>query len=378
LSWEEQVEGVCVTQPDGIVLNLAGVLHDDEERQAMHEHAETHLAEASWATKVLGVRCVIQIVRGVGGVSRHVDLTSARQFASSQPSPSARDTCLVQYLSELVTGMCQATSGTVYGHQVHAMQRAGLCALGAIVDCFSKATDPDMGSSNQNVMLLQQYEAQLNSTLRPIVSSTSGSSALRSPLLVRDGGALIVQMLVCGITSATSAKRCVNALASPDVLRAGRLLTYASGGNSNDSMYDGDGGESSGFGEGDEDSDDSDDSAHGGGKRALSSRVRAQILLARIRALAHLQITAHRNAILSSTGVNESPGKPLAVAIRSALDSHVALLQRLWMTLLRDYTLLVMAGSGVVSDNDGELVTSRTARGELLTFFVFFAVNNHS
>jgi hypothetical protein len=137
---------------------------DDDENQVDVKVVKRVVLPTRWQTKVFAVTCVCQVIRvcaraqeGAHEDSPHFNLELAKQQGGGE--------FLVTKLSELVrTTFLAATSA------VNELRKAGLEALEEIIFHFANSIDVEVGGNHS---LLEQYQAQVTSAMRPAFDTST-------------------------------------------------------------------------------------------------------------------------------------------------------------------------------------------------------------
>ncbi|XP_020259958.1 HEAT repeat-containing protein 5B [Asparagus officinalis] len=142
---------------------------------------EKHLR---YRTRVFAAECLSNLPKAVGTDPAHFDLSMARKQPTKEHSSSGD--WLVLHLQELLSLAYQISTGPFEG-----MQSIGVKLLSVIMEKFGNIPDPELPGH----LLLEQYQAQLVSAVRSVISMSSG------PLLLEAGLQLATKILTSSIIS---------------------------------------------------------------------------------------------------------------------------------------------------------------------------------
>ncbi|KAL9263368.1 SWEETIE-like protein [Drosera capensis] len=134
-----------------------------------------------YRTRVFAAECLSQLPVAVGKNPAHFDLSLARE--QSGKGQTSSDWLILQ-LQELISVAYQISK-----IQLENMQPIGVELLCTIIDKFETAEDPELPGR----ILLEQYQAQLVSTLRTALEASSG------PILLEAGLQLATKTLTSGV-----------------------------------------------------------------------------------------------------------------------------------------------------------------------------------
>lgn len=156
-----------VSSPDREFDSEDGDLSDDTYFKSRDEHAKNSFGPPKWRTRVFAASLLQKIIITCDNSddrALHFDLAKARDLMASEKVnflTSKNRSSLVLYLSDLIrmAFMC-ATSDS------DQLRLEGLKTLGLIIAKFSTVPEPEFA----NHLILEQYQAQVGSALRPAFS----------------------------------------------------------------------------------------------------------------------------------------------------------------------------------------------------------------
>jgi hypothetical protein len=121
------------------------------------------LVGVRWQTKNVALECMRKLVR-LASISifskEHFDVAAAK---------AAGGDFLVLHLREIIQIACMTSTASAEGGELYRMQTLGITFIGDIIEIFAQTKDP----AASECALLLQYEAQLNSALRPCFKKES-------------------------------------------------------------------------------------------------------------------------------------------------------------------------------------------------------------
>lgn len=162
----------ALSSPDKDVDGEENDFSDESYFKTKEEHTKNSFGPPKWYTRVFAANLLQKIIQTCDSCDDrifHFDLAKAKDFVSSQKSnfmTTRNKSSLVLYLSDLIrmAFMC-ATSDS------DQLRLEGLKALGLIIAKFSSVPEPEF----PNHVILEQYQAQVGSALRPAFSSDTPS-----------------------------------------------------------------------------------------------------------------------------------------------------------------------------------------------------------
>ena len=136
---------------------------DDEEEGGSARITETvrTVLPTTWQTKVFAVTCVRKVIK----VCADADPSAANPHIHLGAAKGKTGDFLISHLSEVVRTSYLAATSTI-----NELRQVGLEALQDVIAHFSKSLDLEMGGAHT---LLEQYQAQVTSALRPAFDSVT-------------------------------------------------------------------------------------------------------------------------------------------------------------------------------------------------------------
>ncbi|XP_024543648.1 protein SWEETIE [Selaginella moellendorffii] len=241
-----------------------------------------------YTTRVFAAECLSRIPTAVGADPLHFDINQARQHLARNPGADL----LVLHLGELVALAYQVATGAM-----ESIRTIGVGLLDTILEKFGKTEDPDPEYAGH--LLLEQYQAQFLSAVRTALEPSA------SPLLMASGARLAARIVTSGVAGNDRGvlQRVLNLISRP--LSNWDSLNYTS--------Y----------------------------AEWVCCKVKAGLLGA------HAAVKTYALACLKSGPEKAVVGNLLI----SLLGNHVNLLNRCWIGLLKDYTMVCTQFSGKMQQN---------------------------
>ena len=150
-----------------------------------------------WQTKNVALECMQKLVR----MASHSCF--AKEHFNLEEAKKASGDYLVLHLREIIQIGCMMATSSTEGGELYQMQTLGITFVGDIIELFARTKDP----GDPSAALLLQYEAQLNSALRPCFKKES------YPPLTIHACRSVASMISLGISSDVAmARRAVKTL----------------------------------------------------------------------------------------------------------------------------------------------------------------------